>query len=447
MPQKIHDLILEFQNIFDALDVAVSLLEVERLVVTIHHIMERQARQFHTLDHVLNLAVTDDPVQSLAALFHDTVYYQVDGAIPSEVTALIGEYIRVVDGHVFLVAEVDEEQRPFHIMLHLFDFVAGQELLPYGGLNEFLSALFAYKRLTDIVPEAVLVQVAVCIEATIPFRPNAHFPRLAARLTAVNEQYHIGLSPIEIEECIKTAVIFSNNDVAGFGDSETAVFLDGTWKLIPETNFALRHENIYSIRDYRIALQKMYGFLGQLTPERVFHQYADTPPETEWQNLLAQAQRNLAESAIYLRIKLVAIAIVEALADLSGGDAPLSLFMGERLEDGEEGERLEDYLPLINLSGAADDPILRLLVIGRMGDIAFDIRHSPLATYLYMTAGGGQILALLAQAEAMFVGDLSPADFLRGLDRSLVTAVAYATAQPAITRRETLLTLPDKLYE
>ena len=446
MARKIYDLILEFQDIFDTLDISVSLLEVERLVVTIHHIMERNARQFHTLDHVLGLAMVADPVQSLAALFHDTVYYQVDGAIPSEVSALIGEYIRVTDGMVYVADGIAAEQRPFHITLSLFDYEEGQQLSFHEGLNEFLSALFVYQRLADIVPEAVLVQVVTCIEATIPFRSSTHFVRLADRLTAVNQKYQLNLTPEEMTTCLQTAVQFSNSDVAGFGEPATAIFLNGTWKLLPETNFALRNGGIYSIRDYRIALQKMHRFFSQLTPKRIFHQYANIPAPSEYETMLSNAQRNLTEGVAYLGVKLVAIALIEALAELSGGDAPLSLFMGEMLEDGEVGERLEDQLPFIDLSDMVDDPILHLLVFGRVGDIKFDIRHSPLATYLYVSVGAEKTVALLTKAEAMFNGALPPAEFLWGFDKEVVTAVAQATAYPAITRREVLRALPNKLY-
>jgi len=61
----------------------------------------------------------------------------------------------------------------------------------------------------------------------------------------------------EIEDTIVGAVVFANRDVDSFAEKDASVFLDGTWKLLPETNVALRSGRIYSIKDYRLALQKM----------------------------------------------------------------------------------------------------------------------------------------------------------------------------------------------
>jgi hypothetical protein len=45
----------------------------------------------------------------------------------------------------------------------------------------------------------------------------------------------------------------------------------------------------------------------------------------------------------------------------------------------------------------------------------------------------------------MFAGDIQPLDFLRGLDRQLVRAVARACAQIALSRGDALLALEKAL--
>ena len=63
-------------------------------------------------------------------------------------------------------------------------------------------------------------------------------------------------------------------------------------------------------------------------------------PIGRWWNGRAGILRQPGE---YLRVKLVAQAILEALAELTGGDAPLTLFMGDLPHEGVAPPRLEDY--------------------------------------------------------------------------------------------------------
>ena len=75
---------------------------------------------------------------------------------------------------------------------------------------------------------------------------------------------------------------------------------------------------------------------------------------------------------------------------LTGGDAPVSLFMGDLPHEGEgDSLRLEDMLPKLAAPSATDvDPdVLRLPKEGRKKESAFDLRHSPLAAYLYARLG------------------------------------------------------------
>jgi hypothetical protein len=244
----------------------------------------------------------------------------------------------------------------------------------------------------------------------------------------------------EIEDTIGGAVVFANRDVDSFAEKDTSVFLDGTWKLLPETNETLRSGRIYSIKEYRHALEKMAGFLGNLNPDNVFHKYKGVPSEAEFGEMVKQAYQNIATAREYLSIKLLAIAVLEALADLTGGDAPLALFTGDIQRDGDETHHYDDFLPLpVNLKELDQSSVLyKLLDSGRASETNFDMRNSPLAFFMYSQLPQEKVKPLLAVAKEMFAGKLEPRAFLHQLDASLVAAVARACAATVMTRQEKL---------
>ena len=90
----VQKLISIFNQSFRDLGVTVSLEKLEDLSVTIHRAMTVQARHFHTLEHVFNFIDPNNAIVSLAALYHDIVYYQVDMGFSPHIWELISPYIR-----------------------------------------------------------------------------------------------------------------------------------------------------------------------------------------------------------------------------------------------------------------------------------------------------------------------------------------------------------------
>ena len=442
---SIQELVSVCEQAFVCLQIPVSSEELEELAITIHRSMSIEARHFHTPDHVLHLANAADPIQSLAALFHDIVYYQVDRGFSPEIYHCISPYILEVEGEIWLVDAQDHNDRLFRITMDLFGFSPGQKLSTHAGSNEFLSALVLAKRLEKFVPEKILIQAIVYIEATIPFRAKdaqdiGPFETLALRLSGISQAYQIPMKAAEIDDTICGAVVFANRDVDSFAEKDASVFLDGTWKLLPETNETLRSGRIYSIKEYRRALEKMAGFLGYLNPENIFHNYKGVPKEAEFREMVKLAYQNIATAREYLSIKLLAIAVLEALADLTGGDAPLSLFTGDVQLDSDDPHRYDSFLPLPDTVKKADESsvIYKLLDSGRASATNFDMRNSPLAFFMYNQLPHEHISLLLAAAKEMFAGNLKPRAFLQKFDASLVAAVAGACSTTVMTRQEKL---------
>lgn len=305
---NVQKLIAIFNHAFKSLGVDVSLEKLEDLAVTIHRAMTVQTRHFHTLAHVFNFVDPGDPIRSLAALYHDIVYYQVDMGFAPEVWRIISSYVEQRYGDFFIAETIPNDDRIAALTMDIFTMKPGQKLSSLEALNEFLSALVMNKQLGDILLEKDLMLMTLCVEATIPFRGTdqngrSHFDALEDVLRRVAQKYDFALTEDEIVRAIKMAVNFANKDIENFAESDPARFLDNTWKLLPETNAALRLPDVYSIGMYRLALQRMAGFFNRLEPEAIFHQYHGTPPNEEYQYFTQMARKNIEIAREYLKIK------------------------------------------------------------------------------------------------------------------------------------------------
>ena len=426
-----------------ALGAELPLAELERVAVMVNEAMSSGGRSFHTPEHVFDLVRPGRPHGNLAALFHDLVYRQVDAGYVPEVSRLISPSIEPADGGL-RVREAAGQDRPLDLTLAVFGFSRGQILPPFAGMNEFLSALVMNRTFTGIVKDADLARASACIEATIPFRgplPDGTTPaqELERRLQSASAAMGLGVGGAHAREAVRRAVAFANGDVANFADREVTRFLDNTWKLLPETNPSLRVQGVYSVRSYRVALQKMHGFLLTLDPATIFARHDGVPSDAEYRQKLARAERNVTTARSYLGIKLLTAAVLEALADISGGDAPVSLFMGD-IGLRAPGSKLEDYLPSRRPSRSVRlDPTLHdLLAHGRASASSFDLQNSPLSLFLYLHLGMDGFRDLLAAAHGLFDSKVQPRAFLDLLPRELVVPIARGCARMAFTRRPAL---------
>jgi hypothetical protein len=446
----IFDLIEVVEQAFRNLQLDIPQAVVENLAIMVHKAMSVEGRHYHTPEHVLSLASAENPIQSLAALFHDLVYYQVDRGFSPEVSEIIQPYLGGIDqdgSELTFPVQPEPGDQCYRTVIEIFDYTPGQKLYSTSGLNEFLSALVMAKKLSCWVSQKTLLQVTTYIEATIPFRGKDEqgytpFDRLEQRLRKASQSLFIPLNEAEIVETIRGAVTFANKDVENFSEKDPALFLVNTWKLLPETNLSLRSGGIYSIRDYRLALQHTDLFFSQMIPEQVFHCYHGVPPDEEYWERVRCTRHNVAVARQYLGIKLLAVGILEALAECTGGDAPLSLFMGDVSQAGGNGHGLGDILPRLSVHPAVDPGsiVYNLLENGRASLAEFtDLRNSPLSIFIYDSLGPQGVAAGLEQVRHMFAGELGAEQFLLQLDRRLLSAIATGCATMVPTRSEKLM--------
>jgi hypothetical protein len=444
-----QQLIAIFERALRRLQVDIPPLRLEDLVVTVHRAMTAPGRNYHRIEHAFSLADDAQPLHTLAAFFHDIVYYQVDREIPPHLYRAIEAYIDVFDnaaGEITLSASPPAHDRAFAMALRVFDFSPGQTLAAATNMNEFLSTLVMIRKLAGLLSETDLLLVIVFIEATIPFRPDladgsSHFDLLAQRLDSISLDYRLALNETQIEAMVQSAVLLANKDLQGFAAGDVRVFLDQTWQLLPETNVDLRIREGYSISAYRLAMQKMEAFLRMLKPGQIFCQYRGTPDNAELQRLLGLAEHNLQIGSAYLGIKLLAIAIIEALAAVTGGDVPLALFMGDIIYGDKPLQRFEDSLPAVKDGPWVDysTQLGQVLKSGRAGTADFDIQDAPISLFLYRSISPSDIDEYLQLARRMFAAEISAQDFLSALDKTILSVLATACAEMVTTRRAALL--------
>ncbi len=458
---SIQRLIRLFMAIADEKRLSCECSDLERIAVLVHRVMSYQSREFHTLEHVFGFidegsGPQRDPELVLAAIFHDLIYYQVDDGVPPEIESLLEDYLELREGQVFLRATVSSEDLPFRVARALFGFEAGRAVQSLGGLNEFLSTLVMLRLLVDHFPLAELLAASACIAASLPFRGPDEGGRsmaelLERRLASIAESERLILDRSALQAMIHRAVAFANADVRDFRLDDPARFLSNTWKLLPESNAPLRRRGAFSIVEYRQALQKMLAFFRFLDPAAIFHAYRGVPSAGGLDAFDAAARRNLACGRAYLRSKLLAVGLLESVALVSGGDAPMALFMGEVPDRRHEGaetphgeavprETLMSYLPerppppWLHTRHA----VYRLLKDGRLEASSFDLKNSPLALYLYHRLEPADWIERVKASERFFSGALTAEDFLLGFAPSLRVEVLEACASMVPTRRRPL---------
>ncbi len=444
MKSILHQLIFLMQTTLQALGADCTPLQIERLCVTIHRAMNSEARQFHNIEHVLSFWNAQNPIQSLAAMYHDIVYYQVDRGLDPEVAEALSPYLQEHDGEMCIVGELAEADAMLHMVMCVFGVEKQRICTMSSGLNEFLSALYMVKKLEGVLSPVDLMRLTACIEASIPFRSAVDgvspFELLTGRLVRLDEQMQLGMGTMGVEQTVHLAVGFANQDVASFAAADVSSFLGDTWKLLPETNVPLRSPDVYTVVDYRRALQRMETFTRLLNPQCVFHTYRGVPPSEIYTPLEEQARRNLEIATEYLQVKLLTVGILEALAEISGGDAPISLFTGDT--NAVEGQRIEDWLPEMNdlmPLGWRSPEVVRLLQAGRGGTSEFDVGPSPVSLFWYRSLSKEQFRASFLTVQQFFNRLLTARAFLKSLDADLLRTTIWSVAAMATTRRDALM--------
>ena len=449
---------------------------IEEWSVLIYDSMSAPSRTFHCLDHLWDItspndadpaAFDGDAIQTIAAYFHDVVYYTIDGGLsPAQSAKLSGiiaidpadattmslspdiAYYSALDPYPAMVCDVFG-----------FDAASGTALDPFDGLNEFLSAMIAVRCLQSTLSFRDLIAVAACIEATVPFRFNddngvSPSQALYNRVVMVRNKYQSQLSggggagsdgsgsltDADLIQMVQRAVGLANRDVKNFAESPHR-FLANTWALLPESNTCFRGNcPTYRISDYASALTRMAGFFTYLDPAVIFAQFRGYPANGEYHELIGRARQNLKIAQTYMKAKVLAAGVLAALAELSGGDCPMTLLCGDlpSSSSSSSSPRIEDYIEVEFPSDVTiDETAFAILRDGRDGDSAFDIPNSPIATYIYGVIGDKGLARIAPYAVTPM--DATSAKVLLGMmPNRVVNEIALAASNVATSRSRNL---------
>jgi len=446
---RMNRLFKEMRTCFKDLNVDYDYPLMEKWAFVIYESMSSPSRTFHSVQHVFDISIGADPIQKLAAYFHDVIYYSIDGGLNEDQQSFIGDIILEKDDVVSIAEEPSGKN--ILMIMDIFGFHAGQVLDPFRGMNEFLSAALAVRCYQEVVDPPILLQIAACIEATIPFRKcdeegKRPIDHLFERMHGANEEYDLGLSEEELVLSTQRAADLGNRDLGNFATPERAVFLSNTWNLLPESNIRLRNTTVFRISNFATALQKMTGFFEHLDPNSIFVSFRDPDYEEVVVRKTEMAKQNIKVALDYMSCKRLSIAVVAAIAELTGGDAPLALFLGDLPERHHISTSIEDLIqaydpePELEL----DRRVFELLNDGRESESNFDIKNSPLAAYIYSLVGTDGVDRCMEYAvHPMDKGHATA--LLHALPRECVASIVAACAEIAITRRKALHTMMQEL--
>ncbi len=416
--------------------------EAEKMAFLAANAMSTRNRDFHDLEHALAISTTRTATGKFAGIFHDVVYVQIDRARLPKLRALIAPCIPSYKLSIKLTAPLLRD-KDIAILATLFGFKKGMEIGPSNGINEFLSALVAWRTLKKHLKTRDLLGIVACIEATIPFRTPAGdclTVELGVRLLAAAKAAGEDLSAPFVEKTLKAAVEVANQDVSGFAASDQGLFVHQSWALLYETNPELQ-QRFYTLGGYMIAIHKMDSFFNALNASSVFRHYKDFPVQENYAVLFDRASFNIAVGKQYTAVKLIEVALLTAIAEQTGGPVPADYFYGARPRSREaKHARLEEGLPPIHElrpSALIYPATQRLLIEGRTHRSRFDNKSSYLGAFIIsMLADGREFKNLYAAAKGYASGENSRATLLAEVPRTVLVPVLDALALIAPARKD-----------
>lgn len=435
------------QKCFAKLSCKISEKNLDALSQIINDSMSHPNRYFHNSKHAIEIADADSPLVSLAGLFHDIVYLQVDGGLPKSLVSTLDPYITILSSEAAKINDDFISKDPsLEIILDIFAASPGDTLMFNKGLNEFLSSLSAHLLLKDILNLTQLMQIHLCIEATIPFRIDeiSHAEQLEQRAHYCIDKYGLKINQLEFDQFITNAIDLANRDVKNFATRDTSWFLATTWLLLPERVPSLRGEK-YTFSDYRQGMCKMRDFFVFLKPSYIFKRYKNFPSLESYELQTLRASRNIELARDYLQIKIIAIALLEAIAQTTGGDLPIENLLGKVKTTAQEGQRMEDHLSKVNPRHILNPSLFSLLSDGRALETHFDLRNSPLAAFLYAHLSQPEIQKLDQRCHDFFESLISAEELLYLFPSGLAVEIIESCAIVSPSRRNRLLKLSKLL--
>lgn len=402
----------------------------------IYDSMTTPGRVYHAMQHVFEMSrEMNDPILIISALFHDVIYYSIDQAFSEEQSDALRGVLLADTQQLTLASEFDDPL--VKMVVSLYGFQPGSPL-PKLGTNEFLSAMIGVRVMSKYLSYSQLVQIATCIEATIPFRSTEEgrspMDRLYDRLLPLAK----GQSEEWMIDTVRKAAVTANYDLSSFDSTDRDFFMDSSWKLLPEARPILLREDcpLSEFLNELRALQGRTKFLQSAVP-RIFQCFRDSPTESDMEEKKRMTYENLDVVNEYSQIRLLQVLVLAEFVDVMGEDPQTIPARSCLRMDVPEvpGGPSENLTPI-------QKEIRNWLVNGRRAGFSWDPAASPLAAYLYDTLGPEGVNKAVDVANKQEAGSH---ELLKFLPKNVVLTVASRLGTVLPDRAERLLQVPEKL--
>ncbi len=424
--------------------------EIEAIAIFLVRAMGSESRSYHRPEHSLDVSREQPPIARISALFHDLVYVQVD----PNWKIFLGDVLFPMipnDSYSLNVREAltKTSNTWFKICAVIFGFEKEEQLLPLGGLNEFLSALVLINKLEVHLTPKDLLKTIACIEATIPFRTAdsiGHSPshRLRKRLIKASLEFNLNINTQDINHVTIDCRCLVEKDLIGFSAKKLGFFLSDSWNVLSENHASLRN-NFFLISDYQKAVFELIFFFQMLDPDNMFwNDVAPTSPQSAVYAL--SARYNLKNGTEYMKAFFLSLSLLEAIALETGGETPYELFVGAKKSSREhEPQEISDYLNLEDhpsMNSTDERDVYSVLKNGRVARAKFDRKDCPIGAFLYLELHRGEQFEIQFQnALCFYKGELKGKDFIKTFPPKVIAPVLHALSQLVTTRVEQILAL------
>jgi hypothetical protein len=358
--------------------------------------MSTPSRVYHSMQHVLDImqdiAVDGDahPIPVLAALFHDVIYLNVDRDLSAAQAEILSN----------ILVQHTDDGKPLALQIPVIDPSIDMVRLLFGfdlrlgqGYNEYISALLAVRVLSPYLSLKHLIQLTACIEASIPFRPlidsSTPMERLYERLGHTNRECGAGLSEPELAETVRMAAFFSNCDLGSFCQTDPSVFLNNTWKLLPEWKPVLLSESC-RLQDLYDAFLLLHERYRQTDVELIFQHFRDFPALSELEDMRQRTRENLSLVGEYISVRLLQVRVLLDLLKVATNDpeqaiatATKNAFTFLRQVDARIDQKSTARPNQLPDDSCWNDQVYIFLTQGRQLTFDWDAAASPLSAFLY----------------------------------------------------------------
>ncbi len=431
---------------------SIEVKTIEKLSIEIVRAMGSELRDYHKPEHSLDVSLEQSPIGTIAAIFHDIVYVQVDPTWRTNFKSHIENFLPDENFKLNTKAGFLSEKKDIRkSILVLFGMENTEEVLPGKGLNELLSALVMEHMLSQYLTKKEILSIAACIESTIPFRKvdadgKTPSDRLSVRLHRAGVLIDSDFNEPEKANIVTWCRGIVAKDLSSFAAVRLNTFISNTWNVMNENNPALRNAYFY-ISDYRKAVYGVIPFLNSLDPDQMFWDAA-SKEQTLGRPLAEHAKRNLKLGCEYLKAVGVSLSLIEAIAIETGGDMPFEALVGSTRKSREHSPlSIGAFLPSKDFRVFSSDEkdVFLLLKNGREFRARFDRKESPLGAYLYQNLTYDQFNVIYQQAMQFHLGKLGSINFINSFSESVIADVLTALARTCPLRSLQLIELLTKL--